>query len=70
MIAELFFIISSGFLSMDLMIHWQLKQRFLSESSYTIPLIEWSIIVLVIFAIWAILQDQLRKTLKMIITIH
>jgi ABC-type lipoprotein export system ATPase subunit len=70
MIAELFFMISSGFLSVDLTIHWQLKQRFLSESSYTIPLIEWSIIGMVIFAIWAILQDQLRKTLKMIITIH
>lgn len=69
-IAELFLVISSGFLSVDVIIYLQLKENFLIENAYHLPIIEWSIISFVIFLLWAILLDQLRRTLKPILTIN
>jgi ABC-type lipoprotein export system ATPase subunit len=69
-IGELFILISSGFLSVDYFIYLQLKQNFLVDAVYQWPLGEWAVITSVVVLVWTIIQEQLKRTLQTILTIH
>jgi ABC-type lipoprotein export system ATPase subunit len=68
-ISELFILISSGFLSVDFVLYLQLKENFLIATTYQLPLVEWGVVTSVVTVVWFIIQEQLKTTLKTILTI-